>query len=207
MKQFIIQEKIDYNPFQKIANAPDYLNETDKKKVNLKPIVKNKDKPNLSENRSTLNMNTINQQMVNMMKFMQQPNSNNASSGDVSPNKDSMAQTMFNPELFNQFMTTMGNSAFNNMKMTYSFLMKKLKPKKIKSRRNKRKRRVKAKVKVKIKNRKKKKKARNNQKKKEVKIKSKINKSSKNSSFYEVVLQLFKSIIMMFLFLRIAICA
>ena len=110
-------KKIDYNPFQKIANAPDYLNETDKKKVNLKPIVKNKDKPNLSENRSTLNMNTINQQMVNMMKFMQQPNSNNASSGDVSPNKDSMAQTMFNPELFNQFMTTMGNSAFNNMKM------------------------------------------------------------------------------------------
>lgn len=91
------------------------------------------------------------------------------------------------------------------MKMTSSFLMKKLKPKKIKSRRNKRKRRVKAKIKVKIKNRKKK--ARNSQKKKEVKIKSKINKSSKNSSFYEVVLQLFKSIIMMFLFLRIAICA
>ena len=84
------------------------------------------------------------------------------------------------------------------MKMTSSFLMKKLKPKKIKSRRNKRKRRVKAKIKVKIKNRKKKKKARNSQKK-EVKIKSKINKSSKNSSFYEVVLQLFKSIIMMFL--------
>ena len=106
-------EKIDNIPFEKIANAPDYL-QYQKKKINLKPIKQSNNKPQIIENNETISKtsNLANPQMVNLMINLQ--NHPIDKSRDDSPNKDNLiTQTGFNPELIQHFMATIKKNGFD----------------------------------------------------------------------------------------------
>jgi hypothetical protein len=123
----VLNKPNDYDPFQKLANAPNYLQDSEKKreKPNLKPI----NKPSydrMSQKAKFMNNTMTNPQMMNMLALMQKQQS--GSSPGNSPDK--MGQTAtFNPQLFQQFMATMGSTGFNSqMGMTMQAQPPKKKP-------------------------------------------------------------------------------
>lgn len=122
-----INTKQDYDPFQKIPNAPNYLKDLEKKKEkhNLKPLNKNPSNKTKSLDKQNYMSNTItNPKFMNMLAFMQKNQQQSPSSDENSPDK--MAQTNnFDPQVFQKFMTTLANSQFvNPMTMTFNPIKK-----------------------------------------------------------------------------------
>ena len=89
---------IDYHPFQKIENAPDYL-EIERKKINLKPIKQTRD--------NSCNTNIMNNNI--------QINSTYSPNKDLHINKDIIPPNVFNSDLLQKFISTMPNNGFNNL--------------------------------------------------------------------------------------------
>jgi len=112
-----INTKPDYDPFQKIPNAPNYLKDSNKKieKPNLKPLNKRSfDKTKSFDKHNMMSSTFTNPQLMNILTFMQKQQQEQSSSGDEN-SPDKMTQTgTLNPQIIQQFMSTMANTQFMN---------------------------------------------------------------------------------------------
>jgi hypothetical protein len=114
--------KPEYDPFNKIPNAPNYLKENDKKieKPNLNSVNKRSFDKTKSVDKHKMMSSTINNpQLMNILAYMQKQQQEQNSSGDEnSPGK--MSQTgALNPQMLQQFMSTIAYTPFMNpMAMT-----------------------------------------------------------------------------------------